>query len=89
MGYQVYMCTLPEFRASEWQDIVTRLRALGHCQDNAYGITTVRRPWGYFQIPPRGFPELKVTLFRFTRAAERQELLDAIADALRPEAGRT
>jgi hypothetical protein len=89
VDYQVFVCDLPKFEGSDWQSAVARMRALGQCEDNACGVTTVRGSWGFFQIPVRGFPELKVTFFQFTRQHQRRRFLWALANALRENGDRT
>ncbi len=83
VDYKVFVCRLPEFGDFGWQSAVARLMALGHCERTACGVTTVRADWGFFQIPVRGFPELKVTFFMVTRKHRRERLLRALAGALR------
>ncbi len=82
VDYIVYVCPLPAFDAFHWQERVKRLRALGICQDTAFGVTTVRGPWGFFQIPVHGFPEMKVTFFQIAGTSERRRLLVEIAAIL-------
>jgi hypothetical protein len=82
VDYRVYVCDLPDLDSLQWQSAVERMRILGQCHDNPCGVTTVRGSWGFFQIPPAGFPELKVTFFRFTRSNRRRSLLRALAAAL-------
>lgn len=82
VDYIVYVCPLPAFVTGHWQEMVKRLRALGICQDSAFGVTTVRGPWGFFQIPVQGFPEMKITFFQITEKSERRRLLTEIAAIL-------
>jgi hypothetical protein len=89
VDYQVFVCDLPEFDDSGWESTVAGMCALGHYDTNACGVTTVRGDWGFFQIPIRGFPELKVTFFQMTRRQQQRRLLDALAEALRKYRGRS
>jgi hypothetical protein len=82
VDYQIFVRDLPYFEDGDWRSGVAGMRALGLCEDNACGVTTVRGEWGFFQIPARGFPELKVTLFQFTPKRQRRQLLNALANAL-------
>ncbi|MDA8095511.1 MAG: hypothetical protein M0T84_16705 [Betaproteobacteria bacterium] len=84
VDYVAYTHALPSTNDGGWQEISTRLRVLGICQDTAIGVTTVRNDWGFFQIPTRNFPELKVTFFRTARVADRNNVLAAIAAILEP-----
>ncbi len=84
VDYIAYTHALPSTNDCGWQEISTRLRVLGICQDTALGVTTVRNTWGFFQIPKRDFPELKVTFFRISRVADRNNVLAAIAAILEP-----
>jgi hypothetical protein len=89
VDYQVFTCALPDFDESGWESAVAGMRALGRCESNACGVTTVRGDWGFFQIPVRGFPELKVTFFQTTRRQRQWRLLDALAGILRKNRGHS
>lgn len=89
VDYQVFVCGLPALDDSGWESAVARMRALGRFDTNACGITTVRGDWGFFQIPVRGFPELKVTFFQTARKHRQRQLLDAISDTLHKDSKRT
>jgi hypothetical protein len=75
VDYLVYVRPLPSLALPRWQDSVARMRVLGVCQDTSFGVTTVRGPWGFFQIPAYGFPELKVTFFQVGEPVQRRHLL--------------
>ena len=87
VDYRVYVCDFPQCDDARWRWAVARMRMLGRCESNACGVTYVRGAWGFFQIPARGFPELKVTFFHFTRRRQRRVLLSAITHALRDGTG--
>lgn len=85
VDYLVYVHPLPVVPASLWQAQVARMRALGTCHDTSFGVTTVRGPWGFFQIPAPGFPELKATFFQISEPGKRRCLLQELQAILEME----
>jgi hypothetical protein len=82
VDYIVYAYALPTIDMSRWQAMVKQMRMLGICQDTTFGVTTVRGPWGFFQIPAHKFPDLKATFFKTSELVERRRLLAAISEIL-------
>jgi hypothetical protein len=85
VDYLVCVRDLPTLEPSRWRAVAEQLRLLGISEESAFGVTTVRGAWGFFQIPAPGFPELKVTFFQAGEAAEKRSLLIAIANILEME----
>lgn len=85
VDYRVYVRQLKGFTETEWCACAEKLRDLGKCRTNAFGIFTVSGGWGFFQIPSPGFPELKVTFFQFVSLSKRQSIFARIENALQKE----
>ncbi len=82
VDYIVFTHPLLAFSAECWLGKVSRMRALGICEDTSFGVVTVRGAWGFFQIPAAGFPELKITFFQSGEEADRVRLLRVLANIL-------
>ena len=45
------------------------------------GVVYVRGPWGFFVIPPHGYPHLRISFFFDTPDREFNEVLTSISTA--------
>ena len=62
--------------------VCARLSELGTADKERLGVTYVRGAWGFLVLPPKGFPELRVSFYKETDTAVEQTILDAISKAL-------
>lgn len=83
VDYRAWLLSLPDIPAERWPGLVRALCALGEVQPDATGVTTVRGPWGFLIIPPRGFPELRLNCYKTLSADQENDLLTGIAARLR------
>ena len=58
------------------------LRRLGQCEPEVCGVTTARGKWGFFLIPPQGFPEMKVCFYRHSSLRQRMRRLSLLEDCI-------
>jgi hypothetical protein len=78
IDYISFVRPLPSLDLERWQGLVMRLARLGRCEHDACGVITARGRWGFFLIPPRGFPEIKVCFHRRSSPRERLRRLQLL-----------
>ena len=83
VDYRTWLLPLPSIPAERWQAFVSELASLGRPEPDATGVTTVRGPWGFLLIPPRGFPELRLNCYKNLSADQENDLLTGITAHLR------
>ena len=83
VDYRAWILPLPAIAAERWPALVSGLSSLGRAEPDATGVTTVRGPWGFLLIPPRGFPELRLNCYKSLSADQENDLLTGIAALLR------
>ena len=71
VDYYSFVRPLPAVDEPRWQRLVDDLKRLGRCEANGCGVITARGRWGFFLIPPRGFPEIKVCFYRGSSPRQR------------------
>lgn len=80
--YRAWILPLPALTAESWASFITELSGFGHSERNATDVTTVRGEWGFLLIPPRGFPELRLSCYYGIAADTEKKLLNGILAAL-------
>jgi hypothetical protein len=83
VDYRAWLLPLPAISAERWPALVSALSALGRAEPDATGVTTVRGPWGFLIIPPKGFPELRLNCYKTLSADREKDLLTGITACLR------
>jgi len=58
-----------------------QLITLGRADEERMGVVYVRGPWGFFVIPPHGYPILRVSFFHDTSSTEISDVLSSIYEA--------
>ena len=83
LDYRIYVCSLAGMRSDQMRvELCSRLGGLGRAEPERMGVIYIRGGWGFLVIPPVGFPELKVTVFRETEPETEHAVLSQIADIL-------
>jgi len=70
---------------TDFQGLCEALRGLGRARPEALGVTYVDADWGFLVIPPRGFPELKLSFFQPTTTERVHEILTQVSHLLAGE----
>jgi hypothetical protein len=78
VDYHSFVRPLPDVGPERWQEVVAELSRLGRCELDGCGVVTARGPWGFFLIPPRGFPEIKVCFYHRSSARRRVRQLQLL-----------
>jgi hypothetical protein len=78
VDYVSFVRPLPDVSPARWQGLVIELSRLGRCEIDGCGVITARGRWGFFLIPPRGFPEIKVCFYRCSSARRRVRQLQLL-----------
>jgi hypothetical protein len=78
VDYISFVRPLPDVGPAQWQRLVAELSRLGRCELDGCGVITARGRWGFFLVPPRGFPEIKVCFYRSSSARRRARQLQLL-----------
>lgn len=82
VDYRAWVLKLPRLDPARWERWVEALAALGRAEPDATGVITVRGAWGFMLIPPRGFPELRLNIYKNTDHATERRIKEAALSAL-------
>lgn len=79
IDYRAWMLPLQDLEARAWPTLIEALAGLGQARPDPTGVVTVRGPWGFLLVPPRGFPELRLNCYKNISADRERDLLTDIA----------